>query len=107
MLPNIRVLKEILRMLCILPAAFSICDEDSSPLWSMSYIRLCFEGARLGAILVLPRDRLSTSGRTKGRQLPKWSSLSLLFGPSTLPARMRLGHRSQPKKKTSIEAPSP
>lgn len=36
--------------------AFAICDEDSSPLWCMSYISLCFEGARLGAILVLPHN---------------------------------------------------
>ena len=30
---------------------------------------LCFEGARLGAILALPRDL------TKGRRLQKWGSL--------------------------------
>lgn len=34
------------------PAASAICDIDSSPLRSMPCINSCFEGARLGAILV-------------------------------------------------------
>ena len=36
-LPNIRILEEILRMVLLLqPAAYAICDIDSSPLWIMS-----------------------------------------------------------------------
>jgi hypothetical protein len=34
---NVRVLEEILKIVCLLqPAAFAICDTDNSPLWIMS-----------------------------------------------------------------------
>jgi hypothetical protein len=48
-------LEDILRMVLLLqPAARAICDTDSSPLWIMSEISSCFEGAKFGAILMWP-----------------------------------------------------
>ena len=41
-------------VLLLQPAAYAICDADSSPLWIMSELKSCFEGAKFGAIPIWP-----------------------------------------------------
>ena len=54
-LSKILILEVILRIVLLLqPAARAICDIDSSPLWVMSEISLCFEAAKFGSIPMWP-----------------------------------------------------